>query len=804
MAASNSIWYPTQHSFAGGEVSQRISVRQDIQAYQQSVLNMTNAFPTLQGSAERAPGLSFLRDLETSENARVVALKDVSDNRVLAILTPGKLTVQAGFRGATSGEIPSLQSLGNSRINVIKNFDFSLGGRYWAQSYATDPARPPGAPPEVVVKAISFENTEARAFCSMWRVASWPGKWRDWGVLNESWISQRVRVQFPSTSVTFRYKGLIQAYYAYNAQIAEETQLQVIYSIRNAADNALLWSRTDKFVSAMAEKERLTFDRAIVFSLPADFTGDLIVKVEVTQDYQNTPPPFEVGAWKVFWLNFQWDQLTLEVAGGGLPPSVELIGPWQDSEMDALQFVQSPYDPFELVIVHPNWPPRALYFDTDTGAYIVEELIPGTSGGANPDWPDDWGPGTFPASCTSFQGRLVFAGAGATSQTIWASEPGNWKNFAEPTGVPAADSPIVLQTTLRSAIQWMAGHKQLLVGTSELEYTVGGDAGTVLAPGNIDVRVNSGHGSAPVQPVAYGDEILFASERGSRIRAISRDFGRVGWTARDMNVLAPHITNVGVVRMARLRNPQAMLLCVLEDGSVAVLHYDRDLEFHGWSRLVVNGAIRDVAVMADATGTDVPYFIVQRSVKGEFKTYLEGIPGFIENGFRVYMDSNVFITNATSHVITGLDHLEGWPVQVRTEDGFAGTYNVVGGQITVADNDGDPIVFKQAAVGIKMPMQITTLPPVANAMSGGYVANLRYNTIVLRLRNSTAPIINGDRPADRAPSTAMDTVRTIPGVSDVKVANVGWDAFSPVTLREDTPERFELLAMSYKLASKAL
>jgi hypothetical protein len=639
----------------------------------------------------------------------------------------------------------------------------------------------------------------------MWRVASWPGKWRDWGVLNQSWINQRVLVENPTTSVTFRYKGLIQSYYAYNAYIAEETKLQVRYTIRNADTDEKLFERIDVFDKPMAEREKIEFERAIVFSLPENFTGALNIRVEVTQDYQNLPPPWDdVGAWKVFWLNFQWDQLTLEVNGAGLPDEVELIGPWQDDEMDALQYVQSPYDPFQLVVVHPNWPPRVIYYDVGNGEYVVEELIPGTSDGANPNWPPEWGPGTFPASCTGFQGRLVLAGAGKTSQTIWASAPGDWTDFADPGDTPLPDSPVVLQTTFRSEIQWLSGHKQLLVGTSELEYTVAGDAGTVLAPGNIDVRVNSGHGSAPVQPVPYGDEVMFASERGSRVRAISRDFGRVGWTAKDMNVLAPHITNVGIVRMARLRNPQSMLLCVLNDGTVAVLHYDRDLEFHGWSRIVVNGVIRDVTVMADSTGTDVPYFIVQRSVQGAFKTYLEGIPGFVENGFRVYMDSNVFLTNLDSHIITGLDHLEGWTVQVRTEDGYAGDFPVVNGRIVVDDNDGDPIVFKQAAIGVKQPMTITTLPPVANAMSGGYVANLRYNTIVMRLRNSTAPVVNGDRPADRAPATIMDTVGVIPGVGDVKVSNVGWDAFSPVTLVEDTPERFELLAMSYKLASKAL
>lgn len=811
MAQSNSIWYPTQHSFAGGEVSPRIQVRQDISAYPQSVLAMLNLFPTLQGSTERVPGFSFLSEVSigNNEDARIIGFRDAGDNPTLAILTGGKLTVQSGFDSGAAhamGGVVAPFALTGGKQNIIENYDFSLGGRYWNISYRTS-----GFTPGVQYPTVEFRTAEGRAYAEIQQYWSYNYGQDIELAANPMWFEQTADVPVASDVATLRYEGAYGALgtnagsYPITQEVIDLTHPRIKYTITDEDNGgAVIFTQIDE-IQPLEIGQSITFNRALGFTLPsAGYTGNIKLNAELYFEF--TPPPTGLSASApVYQLQVQWDEITIETEGTPLAPSVDLVTPYQNDELAAIQYVQSPYEPYSVVFVHPDHPPQQLYWDIGGNAFVFEALIE-----LEANWPAEWGVGNFPASCTAYQGRLMLGGHGLTAQTVWGSESGVWDNFTVPT-TPTGSDPLELTSTFRSAIKWMAGHKQLIVGTTELEYTIESAQG-VLVSGDVDVRVNSSHGGINCQPAAYGDEVMFAAERGSRIRAAARDFSRVGWTCRDMNLLAPHITEQGIVRMVRLRNPHPMLICVIANGNLAVMHYDRDLEFHGWSRISLSGNVVDITVLTNAQGVDVPYAIIQRSIGGVFKLYVEGIPQFVEgNTDSIYMDSNVFQSNLTSSTISGLDHLEGRAVQVVTEHGYVGEWVVIGGEITLTDNNGENLEFTQAAVGLAQPCALVTLPPVVSSSSGGFTAKLRYNEINIRVRNSTAPLVTSDlwvtdfvRSPDRSPSTAMDTVAVLRGVQDVKMANLGWSGFSNVTLYEDTPNRFELLALSYKLASKTL
>jgi hypothetical protein len=812
MAASNSTWYPTQYSFAGGEVSPRIGVRQDIAAYPQSVQVMHNMFPTLQGSTQRIPGFTFLSEISigNEEDARIVGFRDAIGSPTLAILTGAKITIQAGFSADVvvaarqEGTVGALGITGTKQ-NIVNNFDFSLGGRYWNISYHRGIAvfgRPVG---------VFFAGAETRHYAEVIQIWSYAGFHDELLKESPTWFEQVVTVPVATDVSTLRYRGQYTAipasdlyFTTYNPitqEIIDLTHPRIRYRITDESNGGALVLEQIDDIQPVQIGQIVTFNRAISFSLPGStYTGDLKISAEL---YFTFDPPSPNQNAPFYGISAQWDEITIEADTEGLPATAELITPYFNDQLKALQYIQSPYPPYEVVFVHPEHPPFKLYWSVGGSAFVFEELI------ADPaNYPAAWSVGNYPASCTAYQGRLILGGAGLSAHTIWGSESGVWDNFTIP-ATPTGKDPLEFTSTYRSAIMWMAGHKQLIVGTTELEYTVESASG-ILVSGDIDIRVNSSHGGINCQPAAYGDEVMFASERGSRIRAAARDFSRVGWTCKDMNLLAPHITAQGIVRIVRLRNPHPMLLCVLENGSIAVLHYDRDLEFHGWSTIHIQGNVIDITVMANSHGVDIPYAVIQRSIEGEFRLYVEGIPSFTEGASPVYMDSNVFQSNLTSSVVTGLDHLNGKRVQVVTEYGYMGDWVVLNGQIDLVDNNGAPLDFTQVSVGLSQPCSIATLPPVVSATSGGFLAKLRYNEVLVRVRDSTAPLIfvskweNIVRPPDRSPGTAMDTVAVIPGVTDVKVVNLGWDDKQQVAFLENTPNRLEILAVSFKLSSKVI
>ncbi|GAG40889.1 unnamed protein product, partial [marine sediment metagenome] len=226
--------------------------------------------------------------------------------------------------------------------------------------------------------------------------------------------------------------------------------------------------------------------------------------------------------------------------------------PYLWNEIKELQYIQSPYagsadtEPAyispskQLVITHPNHPPMQLYFNTD-----IDKLDP--ADGVTPvplgyafiqmDFthldsitPINWANG-YPRACASFNGRLILAGsqdkpiigdpAAVATETVWGTEVGLWETFTDPDaeeGVIPSDS-IEFTTIYRSPIQWVYGQKALLIGALEMEYTASADG--IFQPADIGVSMQHTHGSVAVQPVGFGETVLFPADGGTRVRAMN-------------------------------------------------------------------------------------------------------------------------------------------------------------------------------------------------------------------------------------------------------------------------------------------
>ena len=78
-----------QYSFSGGEISPRMLMRADADIYHNSALEMTNFFPTLQGSAARTPGTRFVMEA-AADDARIIPYMTPDNQRCLLELVAGQ------------------------------------------------------------------------------------------------------------------------------------------------------------------------------------------------------------------------------------------------------------------------------------------------------------------------------------------------------------------------------------------------------------------------------------------------------------------------------------------------------------------------------------------------------------------------------------------------------------------------------------------------------------------------------------------------------------------------------------------
>jgi hypothetical protein len=348
----------------------------------------------------------------------------------------------------------------------------------------------------------------------------------------------------------------------------------------------------------------------------------------------------------------------------------------------------------------------------------------------------------------------------------------------------------------RSPIKWVIGQKQLLIGAESVEYSASADS--IFQPADLGVVMQSTHGSNAVQSVSMGQYVLFPAENGTRVRAM-RYIGDVeSWVSPDLTQAHPGLCASGIKRMVRMRSPHQMLVVVLNNGQIALLHLDATESASGWSRMDVEGPIKDCCVMVDNNGVDTLYMVVRRRIGGARKLYIEQVRNWTETGVNVYMHS--FVVKAglgATNVVTGLGHLEGQLVHVLADGNFYGTMQVTGGQVSIVDNLGDPVNYTYAYVGLPMVSTLATLPLIGTEPS----SKKRYTSIIVRTYNSSRPLINGERIAARSPQTPFGRGQPVDLFGESEVVNMGSDESQVIEIQETIPFRTEIVGIFGSVSS---
>jgi len=268
------------------------------------------------------------------------------------------------------------------------------------------------------------------------------------------------------------------------------------------------------------------------------------------------------------------------------------------------------------------------------------------------------------------------------------------------------------------------------------------------------------------------------------------------WVSPDMTLWHPDLfaSRGGIVRMARMRNPHQICACAMGNGEIALLHQDSYAQISGWSRLNVGNSVLDLCVLPKSDGTDVLYALVRRNVTGINKLYLEAIADWTygeENNWNYTRSSVTFIPSAPTNIITGLDHLEGKIVQVVSNQDYLGSWKVASGQITMLDGTGAAINVDNAQVGMEMACRLRTMPVIGNDPG----AQKRFTSLYVRCRNSSRPLINGERPADRDPERPLDEAQDLDIIQDYETVVLGQNRTQVISIRETLPVKTEVLGI---------
>lgn len=451
--------------------------------------------------------------------------------------------------------------------------------------------------------------------------------------------------------------------------------------------------------------------------------------------------------------------------------------PYAAGEERDVHFVSNPSGT-AIYLFHVEHAPRKLVYTRSTDSFAFSTV-------SFTAQPAAWGASNYPSCGTFFQGRLWVAGTVNEPETFWGSKSAAHENFT--TGSLADDA---LEFTLQKhgRITWMKGTKNLLIGTHEGEHIVTSDAG-VIVPGDIQVEQQSAYGSSSVQPVLVGDQVFYVSPDRTKLRAMQYEWTANNWLSKDLTFFSEHITQAHIVDVAWQQNPSNRLWCVLEDGSVALLTYERGESVWGWSKYETDGAVIDVHT-EEYLGHDRVILLVQRN-SGELELELS-----IPEGNLAFMDSWVSASGTALTSVSGLDHLDGKTVQVLADGAVHPDATVAAGSITLS------YPADEVYVGLPYTCTLVTLPLDKGANAGSALPHFkRYNKIYVSLLDSAKPLINGTRPPVRHPSTPMGTPEPVTTSKVLSVAT-GWDLNAQITIEQDLPLACTVLGIAGEVAQE--
>ena len=408
--------------------------------------------------------------------------------------------------------------------------------------------------------------------------------------------------------------------------------------------------------------------------------------------------------------------------------------------------------------------------------------------------------GKRPTAVSYYEQRRCFAGSLDEPQTFWATRSGTESDMAY--SLPSRDDDrIAVRVAAREAnsIQHILPLSNLMLLTSAAEWQVTG--GNIITPSTISIRPQSYVGASHVTPVVVGNNALFCSARGGRVRELSYNWQAGGYVTGDICLRAAHLFDGDrVVDMAFQKNPYPVAWCVMESGKLLGLTYVPEQEVWAWHRHDTDGLFESCAVIPEGD-EDVLYLLVQREVDGQTKRYIERmasrfIPS-IKDSF--FVDSGLTYDGSPATTFSGLEHLEGKTVSILADGSVEPQQVVTSGQIEL-DRPASVV-----HVGLPIEADLQTLPlslQVDAALAQGRAKNI--NKVWIRVSQSSG--IFAGPSVDRLTEVKQRTTEPYGTPANLKtdelslVLTPDWSRNGTICIRQSDPLPLTIISLAADVA----
>ena len=355
---------------------------------------------------------------------------------------------------------------------------------------------------------------------------------------------------------------------------------------------------------------------------------------------------------------------------------------------------------------------------TEVNALVRSELAgtDATTKWSEGAWSDYRG---WPRAICMYQNRLCLAGTDYVPNGFWTSQSGDLENMEE-SSLDTGAIVYEVASAKQNPILWMQDRQGIIAGTSgSIIRIFSQSTDSTLTPGSIGSERQSQNGSSSLQAQLIKDSIVFAGRNRRKVYDVLFDLQSDSFVSPELTIFAEHITEPNIIEMAVQHRPDPILWCILDDGDIATLTYNRDQAVVAWAEQETDGDFESVAVIPGSDEDEV-WFIVKRTIDGNNVRYVEKLKeqdwgSDVNDAW--FLDCALEYDSTETDTITGLSHLEGKAVHVFYNGLNYQTATVSSGQISV-----DPNVTR-ALVGLPFTTTLQTFPvelPLQSGFSVGH------------------------------------------------------------------------------------
>ena len=423
---------------------------------------------------------------------------------------------------------------------------------------------------------------------------------------------------------------------------------------------------------------------------------------------------------------------------------------------------------------------------------VVEPLHEAT---ASHHWQDEYfnSADGYARALSIHKDRLCLASSG-----VWLSQPGNYENFRTRND---ADSGFLVPITRNGSpqVNWLESLRQLRVGTNQAEAIIHAENDNeVFAYNNFAVRWDSNFGSKYLRAEPVNGTVFFLQQEGRTLRSQIITGIEQFYDANSLTALADHILGEGVIQTAYQRQRYPTFHGIRKDGQMASLVYEASQNVQAWYRTVTDGEIKSVSVTPQPDEEDNVALIVKREVDGAMEQHVE----FVASGqYRIlqnddvdnmwFVDDGVKVTGSGITTVTGLEHMEGASVAILA-DGAEQTERVVSNGEIELDYPADTVI-------VGRPYDMTLIPMFLESQQiMGRSKNI--SAAIVRLwRSGRARVRVNDGRYSRL-SLPVDTFNEAPSLQtgDAEKVTVGseWDRNTAIEIKGRSPMPLNVQAIT--------